>query len=335
MATKRKSHFFEIYITKILKNICIKAELACGTRIQLNILLQILSQKIVDIVYILLSDRTKNTITISNVQNAIDIFLSGELKKNARDIATKVLDQKYTLIIPNYLVEKYLRKFGTSKYKVSRQSITYLSAVLEYLLGEMLDLAFTYTKYQKRLRITVSDLEQSLQEDDEFQLVLLKYNIVFLNGNKIKNIPKQITQTRKKVRKNGKLRYLQGGKILKTIKKLQQQNNNILPIGSFRKMIHEIFKHKISESFVNNFQYFIESFLEDILTKSQQISLHSKRNKLDQSDIKLLCDLNNINYQVYQEIEPVENDQIINVYLDLENNELSENVQQYINITDY
>ena len=45
MATKRKSHFFEIYITKILKNICIKAELACGTRIQLNILLQILWEK--------------------------------------------------------------------------------------------------------------------------------------------------------------------------------------------------------------------------------------------------------------------------------------------------
>ena len=335
MVTKRKTHFFDIYITKLLKNIFTKAEITHETRIQLNRLMQIFSHKIVDIVYILLSNQIKNTITISVIQNAVDMFLSGELQQNAREIANKVLYQKYTLILPYHITEKYLRKFGTSKYNVSRQSITYLTAVLEYLLGEILDLAFTYTKYQKRLRITVSDLEQSLREDVEFRPILLKYNIIFLNGNKVRDIPAQFHQTYRKIRKNGKLCHVSGGKSIKTIKQLQRRNDTILPVGPFRKMIHEIFQHKISDSFLTNFQKFIESFLEDILYKSQKISLHSNRNKLCQSDIQLLCDLYHINYENTEMVQNNRDEEhSINIQLELENSEIVEKNFNHLTIFD-
>ena len=59
MTGKRQTRFFDIYITKILKNIDNKAEIFRNTREQLNQLLQIIVAKIVEIVYKLMENQSK------------------------------------------------------------------------------------------------------------------------------------------------------------------------------------------------------------------------------------------------------------------------------------
>lgn len=293
MIMKRNSNFFDVYIIKLLKNISENAEICRDTRNQINIIIQIFCQKIVDIVYLLLKNTKKKTITLNTVSHGIEIFLLGDLQKNAKKISQYVIDNKFTLILPNHLSEKFLRKFGNSNYSVSKKGIIYLTATLEYLLGEILDLSFTYTKYKKRTRITVSDLELSLREDVEFQPILQKYNIIFINGNKTNN---NITYNRrKKVKKNGKLCYLPGEKSIQTIYHLQKKNKLIFPLESFRNLIKENLYQKISNLFFQYFQSYIESFLEDIFQKSQIISLHSNKNKVSSSDIETCCKICNIN----------------------------------------
>ena len=50
MSCKRNSQFFNVYISKILKSISTEAEICKNSREQLNILLQILTDKIINIV---------------------------------------------------------------------------------------------------------------------------------------------------------------------------------------------------------------------------------------------------------------------------------------------
>lgn len=282
MTKKRQTRFFDIYITKILKNIDNKAEIFRNTREQLNQLLQIFVSKIVDIVYKLMENQSKNTINWKIIENSINIFLNGELRQNSRNIAKNVIEKKFNLIIPIHLLEKYLRK---TNYKISKKSISYLTAVTEYLLGEILDLAFTYTKHQKRLRITTSDIEKSLREDVEFQPILLRYNIHFTNGCNILT-----TFDNKKNDKHNKS--------IQTIKKLQQEKNHLLlPNSKFRLFVREMFEQKISDSVFTYLQHYFEQFLDDIFRKSYEIIKYNNRQKVSKQDIELYCLLQNIDYK--------------------------------------
>lgn len=307
MTGKRQTRFFDIYITKILKNIDNKAEIFKNTREQLNQLLQIIVSKIVDIVYKLMENQSKNTINWKTIENSINIFLKGELRQNSKNIAQNVMDNTFTLIIPFHLIDKLLRR---ENYKISKKSILYLTAVTEYLLGEILDLAFTYTQHQKRLRITTSDIEKSLREDVEFQPILLRHNIYFTNGC---NIPTTFHN-----KKNSK--YTNS---VKTIKKLQQEKNQLLlPNSHFKLFVREMFNRKISEDAFKYLQYYFEQFLDDIFRKSHEIIKYNNRNKLSRQDIELYCVLKNINYKTSLPTN-IQSDAPISVHFDPEDQRLN------------
>ena len=281
MSSKRQTRFFDIYITKILKNIDTKAEIFRNSREQLNQLLQIFVSKTVDIVYKLMESQSKNTINWKTIENSVNIFLNGELKQNSNNIAKNVIEKKFFLIIPSHLLEKFLRR---KNYKISKKSILYLTAVTEYLLGEILDLAFTYTRHQKRLRITTSDIEKSLREDIEFQPILLKHNIYFTNGCNIQT-----------TLKNENSKYT---KSMQTIKKLQQEKNKLLlPYSKFKLFVREMFDQKISDSVFKYLQHYFEQFLDDIFRKSHDIIKYNNRNKVSRQDIELYCLLQNTEYK--------------------------------------
>jgi len=307
MTGKRQTRFFDIYITKILKNIDNKAEIFRNTREQLNQLLQIIVAKIVEIVYKLMENQSKNTINWKTIENSVNIFLKGELRQNSNDIAKNVVDNNFTLIVPFHLLEKWLRR---ENYKISKKSILYLTAVTEYLLGEILDLAFTYTQHQKRLRITTSDIEKSLREDIEFQPMLLRHNIYFTNGC---NIPTTLHG-----KKNGKYT-----KSIQTIKKLQQEKNQLLlPNSQFKLFVREMFGQKISDDVYKYLQYYFEQFLDDVFRKSHEIIKYNNRNKVSSQDIELYCKLKNINF-TKPSPENIQSDVPISVHFDSDEQRLN------------
>ena len=80
MSSKRQTRFFDIYITKILKNIDTKAEIFRNSREQLNQLLQIFVSKTVDIVYKLMESQSKNTINWKTIENSVNIFFKRGIK---------------------------------------------------------------------------------------------------------------------------------------------------------------------------------------------------------------------------------------------------------------
>ena len=68
---------------------------------------------------------------------------------------------------------------------VSKTAPICLAAALEYITCEILELASTSAKENKRIRITIRDLELSIRNDPELNQLFNKLNIKFLGGGSI------------------------------------------------------------------------------------------------------------------------------------------------------
>ena len=97
----------------------------------------------------------------------------------------KKVDRTPPFAIPDNWLEKFLRRFGLSKFMITNDVPIYLASILEYLCLEILENAFTYTKNNKKVRITIRDVELSIRNDSEFDEFFLKNNIMFLGGGSL------------------------------------------------------------------------------------------------------------------------------------------------------
>jgi len=106
--------------------------------------------------------------------------------------AGKVPESKFTsvasragLTFPVHRFAKQLRKGGYAKRLATGGSI-YLTAVIEYITAEILELAGNTAKDQKKLRILPRHIQLAIRNDEE----LNKYmsNVTIANGGVIPNI---------------------------------------------------------------------------------------------------------------------------------------------------
>ena len=193
---KKKNHYFEIYISKVLKQVCEQSGITSNAKQQLNSFICYLAKHISKIVIELTTFGKKKTISEKEVSNAVSVILSGELLKNSIIEGEKAVfnfknnnksktvtgsrQSKAEIIFPPSLAEKFLRLFGTSKIMITSLAPVFLAAVLEYITYEILDISSIYCKDNKRMRITVRDLEIIVRSDIELNELFNKIKISFL-----------------------------------------------------------------------------------------------------------------------------------------------------------
>ena len=169
----------------------------------------------------------------------------------------------------------------------------YLSAVLEYLTFEILDLASDYVNNSKRVRITVRDIEIIVRNDFEFNKLFNKLNISFLGGGVIPYIHPSLIKNKNKYKKRNIA--------IKNIKKYQKLSDNLIFSKSpFERFVRQVFKEnnndinmKISKEVFIILQHFIEQFVVKILHNSNFMAIHSGRVKLLPIDIAFISYLIN------------------------------------------
>ena len=350
---KKKNHFFEIYISKVLKQIC-DCGITGNAKQQLNSFLCILSRKISNTVLDLTLFGKKKTISEKEIINALNVFLPGELLKNSISEGKKSIESfksnnekdikgtrqtKAQIIFPPSITEKFLRNFGNSKIMVTSTSPVFLASVLEYLTYEILDLASIYCKDNKRIRITIRDLEVVIRSDDELNKLFTKLNISFLGGGVVPYIHESLLKKNKKKRTlkntnnttnnnaNGKQhRFRPGTVAIRDIKKYQKTSDSlILAKSSFEKLVRQIFKEnrtdnenvKISKDVFIILQHFIEQYIVKIFYNSNFLAIHSGRVKLLSTDIAFISYLYNDSKNPYNSL--INNNSVFSIY---ENNEI-------------
>ena len=206
---KKKNHYFETFISKVLKQVSDNAGITSNAKQQLNSFLCTLAKHISRIAKELTIHGKKKTISDKEISNSIKIVLSGGLLDNSILEGEKSVNifnssgdkgsrqNKAGIIFPPSITEKFLRNFGYSKIMITNSSSVYLSAVLEYLTYEILDLSLNYCKENKRSRITIRDIEVTIRNDEEFSKIFRKINYVFLGGGVIPFIHPSLLVKRK------------------------------------------------------------------------------------------------------------------------------------------
>ena len=301
---KKKNHFFETYISKVLKQIAPKNGITSNAKQQLNSFLCILLKKIAFTVSELTSLAKKKTISNKEIENALKIILFGELLncsiKEGRKASEMYISHddikgsrqnRANIIFSPSIVEKFLRN---SKLMVSNLSPIYLASVLEFITYEILDISIGICKQHKRIRLTIRDLELAVRNDIELNVLFKKLNISFLGGGVVPFIHSSLLNKKKITYKKDTHKYRYGTIALKNIKKQQKNSDSlVLAKSQFEKLVRHLLKNnledniKICKGVFIVLQYFIEQYIINTLYNANYLTIHAGRVKLLPVDIQL------------------------------------------------
>ena len=327
-AKKKKSRFFETYISKVLKQVADKNGITSNSKQQLNSALCIVARTISLVVTRLTEIAKKKTISDKEVANTVRVLFSGDLAENSIREGVKSVEKfsseaskgssrqgKAGIIFPPSIAEKFLRNFGYSKVMVTSTAPVFLAAVLEYLVAEILILASKSATNNKRIRITIRDLQLSVGEDQELSTLFDKLNISFLGGGVVPYIhPCLIT---KKPRKKTKIvdaagvkkphRFRPGTVALREIKKFQKMSNCLtFAKFPFERFVRQVVNKnntgmKISKDVFIILQYFIEQYVVGILKDANAAAIHAGRVKLMLADIEFISSIRGLSTEGFSD----------------------------------
>lgn len=169
--------------------------------------------------------KDRKTIKTRDVMAAVKIVLPGELAKHAVHEGQKAVKRfeaykkqrrafdksskssKSGIVVSVARVEKLLRE--SLPKNVSEEAPIYLTAVLEYLLAELLELSSNSARVHHRITITPTDLSLTTEMDDELNNLMTRLKFRFIGGG-FENIPyvyiDKINQPRKRKSRKRKSR---------------------------------------------------------------------------------------------------------------------------------
>jgi len=197
VAPKRKKNFtsFETYINKVLKQVHPDMGIKGEAMAEMDNYVKSLIDKIMRVVNIFTEKNNRKTVTSTEIQSAVKVVLSGVLEKDAikegvlavtkyQSSITKnekgSLSSKAGIIFPVTRIKNTWMKKSATAPRIGKTAAVYLSAVLEYITAEILELAGNITKEHHKKRITDRMILLSIRNDDE--LDKLSQDMVLAGG---------------------------------------------------------------------------------------------------------------------------------------------------------
>jgi len=356
---KKKTRFFETYISKVLKQVSDSNGITSNSKQQLNSALCLISRLIATTVITLTEMAKKKTMSEKEVKNALLILLPEQLAANAIIEGQKAVasfekvgnvkgtsrQEKASILFSPAISEKFLRNFGYSKVMVTSQAPVYMAGALEYLTSEILENASASAKDNKRIRINIRDLELGVRNDNELNMFFTNNNISFLGGGVTPFIHKSLLskkiRNKKRCKKvetvqdgdKKKHRFRPGTVSLREIRRFQKMSNCLtFAKFPFEKLVRQVVKNhnnspmKISKEVFIVLQYFIEQQLTTLLRNANFAAIHAGRVKLMPIDIEFVNSISRGTQNPYQigDIVHIEEDPTINYQKEEEEEEEEE-----------
>jgi len=188
---------YSIYIRRVLKQVHPDGGINKNALSQINSLLNVWCDKLASKAVTLMHHHKQKTVSSRDIQSAVRLLLPGELAKHAVSEGTKAVTRftsrgkgkrsaKAQLQFSVSRVEAQLRNHVCKGCRVGSGAPVYLTAVLEYLSAEVLELAVNAARDDHRTRITARNLYFAIANDEE--LNKLCKDRVFVAGGVMPNI---------------------------------------------------------------------------------------------------------------------------------------------------
>ena len=201
----------------------------------------------------------------------------------------------------------------------------FFAGVVEYLAAEMLEISANYATDQKRVRITVRDLELSIHSDPDISVLCHNLNICFLGGGRIPYIHSNLITERKR-----NFKRANPGVIANKMMKKYQKLSKCLTFskGPFETLVRDIVADidkplKIEKHVFLILQYFIEQYIMDLLSNANFMAIHAGRTKVCFRDIEMVLFLQEKDHNPYIEDDGIDLEKEHNI-IDLDEHEFSE-----------
>lgn len=309
----KKARFYESYVSRLLKNVRENNGVTGNARQQTNSVLCYLTEIIANKAKQLTLISNRRTISCCEVSNAVLLCFPGNLGSDAKEamrLAVETYDTsksktgtsrhtKANLILPPSIPEKFLRQFKSSNLMVTSTAPLSLCAALQIVSSRILSAAADRATANKKIRITVRDLELAVRSDPELDELFRKTKIEFIGGGAVPFIHPLLVQKKIERKKSikGQKRYKPGAVAVRDIKRMQDVSDKlVLPKAPFECMIRKILTEegvgsKVSKHVFTVMQYYLESRLVDIMKKANSAAIHAGRIKLIPDDIKFIISL--------------------------------------------
>lgn len=273
---KKKSHYFELYVTRVMKQVSDKNTLTLNAKQQLNSFICIFINRLASDIIKLLEFVNRKICTTKEVSSVLHIMLNegaSHLLQNCISEGEKAVEtyklfdpdnknhiskcNKAGIIFPPTLIDKMLKKHNITISHISHTSV-YIAAVCEYLIYEILDVAAVNYCGGDKKRITIKELDLAVRHDHELSFVFNSLNTYFL------------------ISKGEK-----GG-----------DDGHILAKSSFMRLVKQYSKNaKLPKNTLFLLQTYIEKYIIDLLTNASYLATHANRIKLIPIDIKLIMSM--------------------------------------------
>jgi len=198
---KKKIRYFDIYISKLLKNISQDHGITSNAKQQLNsvicLIARFLSSKAVELLIV----SKKKTISVKEIRNAVQFSMTSNFASLVIKYAEEAVEKfsnfdanyisrqdKAGIVFPPSICEKFLRNFDFSKIMLTRTSPVYFASVLEFIVSNILVDAIKVASENNHVRLTIRDLELAVRKNKELCYIFDNFKISFIGGGVLPNI---------------------------------------------------------------------------------------------------------------------------------------------------
>ncbi len=325
---KRAIGGYATYIHRVLGQVHPDNRISHSTVDQLNDFLHIFVRRVADGMCTLLRTEKKKTMTSREVQTIIRNLLPGELAKHAVSEGTRAvtkynassdqdkkqkgekkkaetLHQKVGLTFSVARTRTLLKAYNC---RVGIGAPIYLTAVVEYLTAEILELAGNVARDNKRITIDTRCVFLAIANDDEMFKLSEVLAVEFAGSGVVAKIHAELLPNpdKKSKKKNVSTKETEGAKrphrfrpgtvSLKEIRKMQKSNKLMLREAPFRrefkKIVTDNYRDEIrfQNGVIKAIQSFTETRLVRLLDFAQTIALVGKREGVQDTDMKLAAE---------------------------------------------
>lgn len=319
---------FRIYIHKLLRMVHPKLRITKIAIDELNSIVNYLGQILLGSAIKFVDSQKKGTVTSRDIQSACRIILPGQLAKHSVSEGTKAVTKfnykkdewgnKITKVRPTeragliFSLARTKKFFVQYKKRVSAGSVVYLSACLEYLTAEILELAGIRAMNSKKSTINLRHITLAVHNDEEFVILFREQKIRITGGGVTPNIhgfllpkkpyinaegkkvyPKGYWKKKSKGNKNSVRRTRAGKVALRDIKKMQKAYEcTMIRKLPFERLVREIAQDyksdlRFSSEAIMAIQLESENYLVGLLEDANLNAIHAKRARVKPKDIQL------------------------------------------------
>lgn len=188
---------FVIYITRVSKLINPNIKLSSGVKDFLQKIIISFIEHFAMCSDIMMENRGVKTLSSKEINHCVQLFFTGELRKKSTKEGLKAItkfvsfypkkgvksnnSEKTGIFFPPCRV-RYVLGNKLSEYKldfrISETAPVFLSAVIEYLVAEILELAGVHIKNFNRNTILTEDVKNVIKNDDELNRSLCRLNLI-------------------------------------------------------------------------------------------------------------------------------------------------------------